>query len=113
MQFLIDWCFPDVFRYKYVITKCHFCFHYLAFNLVTKAIVAGLNNQRIFTAIDAINQKIDELTFSLSLLDVEFATKLRNNSVEIGVSTTGSCVEARVEHGQNTWQHLSAHNLLT
>lgn len=69
-----------------------FClFYFVAFNLATKAITAGLNNQRILIAIDQINQKIDELTFSIAQLDVQFATKWRNVSVEVGVSTAGTC----------------------
>ncbi|CAB3984951.1 Hypothetical predicted protein [Paramuricea clavata] len=55
-----------------------------AFNLATKAINAGLNNQRIFTEIDRINQKVDELVFSIAQLDIKFATLLRNSSVAIG-----------------------------
>ena len=58
---------------------------YVAFNLATKAINAGLNNQRIFTEIDRINQKVDELVFSIAQLDIKFATLLRNSSVAIGV----------------------------
>ena len=55
-----------------------------AFNFATKAINSGLNNKRIFTEIDRINRKVDELTFSIAQLDIDLASKMRNQSVAIG-----------------------------
>ena len=55
-----------------------------AFNLATKAINSGLSNKRIFTEIDRINRKVDELTFSIAQLDIDLASKMRNRSVTIG-----------------------------
>ncbi|XP_028392727.1 uncharacterized protein LOC114517259 [Dendronephthya gigantea] len=54
-----------------------------AFNLATQAISAGLNNQRIFAEVDRINQKVDELIFSIARMDVRLASKFRNSSVAI------------------------------
>ncbi len=63
-------------------------FHLLcaAFNLATKAINGGLNNKRIFTEIDRINSKVDQLVFSIAQMDIDLATKFRNNSIGIAVS---------------------------
>ena len=59
---------------------------FIAFNLATQAINAGTNNRIILSEIDRINQKVDELIFSIAQLDIELGTKLRNNSFAIGVS---------------------------
>ena len=63
----------------------------IAFNLATKAVNSASENKRIMVEIDRIYQEVDKLVFSITRLDIHFATRLRNMTIAVEVRKRLCC----------------------